>query len=540
MSIHKKNFTNENLLNRIKHLIEIGVALSQEQELAILLEKILESAKELTHADGGNLYEVTNKKTLRFELVRTDSLHLRIGGQDSRLMNFPEIPLFLAGGILNDRQMASYAVNHRTTLNVKDVRQEWKFAGTNALDQITGYRTQAALTVPIFNHEKKAVAVIQLVNPLDSTTGQVGVFSAEDQQLVEALASQAGIVLANQQLVESLKELFEGLSRVIATAIDEKSPSTCNHGRRVQVIAQLLAEAIHETTEGPLKDTFFTSEQLYELRLAAFLHDCGKITIPTHLIEKSKKLETIFDRIALVDTRFEVMKRDAYIEMLEKRVAWYEKQAPELSEKAGKAFDLLYNEYERLTGSYYIEQQFLHRCNTNAEPITEAVETKIHEIGRRLWQLQQQWQPLLNAEEIENLLIKQGNLTVKEREIIENHVVMTMKMLSQLSYPKYLKEIPEIAGSHHEWVNGNGYPRQLTKEQMSVQARLLAVADVFEALSAPDRPYKQVFSLSQVLTKMQVMVDEGHLDGDIFEVFIKKKVAIQYASQHLADAQIDI
>jgi HD-GYP domain-containing protein (c-di-GMP phosphodiesterase class II)/DNA-dependent RNA polymerase auxiliary subunit epsilon len=541
MEFQKKKGTDARLLEKIDHLIHVGISLSVERDSQVLLEKILTSAKQLTHADGGTIYSLTPDRKLRFEILWTDSLNFRLGGLFGEKIPFAELPLYLEDGTPNDKLIVAYAVNKAKTINIKDAYSEkgFDFSGTRAFDLRTGYRTKAVLTIPIKNHENTTIAVLQLINPIDEHTKNVGFFSEEDQEFAEALASQAGVALANQSLISNLNELFESFIRVIAQAIDEKSPSTGNHGRRVPIVAQLLAESVGLCGEGPLKDISFTEDELYELKVAAFLHDCGKITTPVHIVEKSRKLETIFDRIDLIDTRFEVTRRDAYIQLLEDKLLWYENRVPHLKHEMIRSLSDQEIEYEKKVGSFNRDQQFLHRCNKGEEAITDASKQRIKAIGIRTWKKREQLTPFLSADEIENLTVSKGNLTDKERSIIENHVVMTQRMLTQLPYPKNLRQVPEIAGSHHEWVNGKGYPKGLTKEHMSIRARILAIADIFEALSSPDRPYKKAHPLSEVIRMMEGMVKEGHIDGDLFEVFLKEKVPLKYAREHLTPEQID-
>ncbi len=454
----------------LQQLNQIGIALSKERRLPVLLEKILESAKELTEADGGTIYSVVEGKELHFEVVISDSLCLHLTETP-----FPNLPLS------NDNLMVAYAVNHKKTLNIKDAYEEegFDFSGTRAIDEKSGYRTKAVLTVPMMDHEGEVIAVLQLINPKNTPH-----FSEEAVELAKSLASQAGVALNNQLLIENLRTLFESLIRVIAEAIDEKSPSTGNHGKRVPTIAKLLAEAVGE----------FTSEQLYELEIAALLHDCGKITTPVHIIEKKKKLEGLCDRIELIEAR-------------------------------GRGL---------ISGD---DLEFLRRCNEMKEPITEEAVERIKRIGALEWK---EGKPLLTQDEQENLLIPKGNLTEKERKIIENHVLMTYRMLSQLPFPKELSKVPEIAASHHERMDGKGYPRGLMGDEMSSRARILAIADVFESLSAPDRPYRKPAPLSEVFKMMQEMVDEGHLDPNLFDVFLKKKAYLPYATRYLMPEQLDV
>ncbi|NGX54167.1 MAG: hypothetical protein K1000chlam4_00892 [Chlamydiae bacterium] len=286
------------LLEKVSRLNEIGIALSAEQSSQALLEKILRNAKLLTNADGATIYTVLPDQKVRFEIVTTDSLGYHLGGTSNEPITFSPIDLYLSDGVQNNRHMVAYAINNKTSVKVDDAytAEGFDFSGTREFDQTTGYRTTAVLTTPIINHENEVIAAMQLINPIDPVTQSVTTFTLEDLHLSESLASQAGVALSNQQLMENQRRLFNSLIRVLAEAIDEKSPATRNHSKRVPIVAEMLAEAVNNTEDGPLKKTHFSDEQLYELMVAAFLHDCGKIVTPSHIVEKKNKLETIFDR----------------------------------------------------------------------------------------------------------------------------------------------------------------------------------------------------------------------------------------------------
>ncbi|MFZ0566180.1 MAG: HD domain-containing phosphohydrolase [Chlamydiales bacterium] len=507
--------------DRVHWLNEIGIALSKERRIPFLLEEILVGAKELTHADGGTLYTVSSNQTLKFETLISDSLHIHIGGSSGLAIPFSNLFLFLENGEPNESLVVTYSVNHKKTVNVKDAyyEQGFDFSGTRLFDEKTGYRTQAVLTVPMKNHEDDVIAVLQLINP----KGENKFFTKEDQQLAESLASQAGIALNNQLLISQLQKLFESLIQILAESIDERSPSTSNHGKRVPLITQLFAEGVNETHEGPLKKVYFSEKQRHELQVAALLHDCGKITTPDHIIEKKTKLEGLHDRIETINTRLTVLEREVDNRLLSKKLHWFETHLQEQPN-----FSLYEKEAAQEKRQIEENRAFLNRCNRGEEPMTEEAISRIYKM------------PFLSGDEKEHLSIPKGNLTEQERKKVENHVVMTYRMLSRLHYPKDLQEVPEIAASHHERVDGKGYPRGLKKEEMSIRARLLAIADVFEALSAPDRSYKETHLLSEVLDIMKDMVLDGHLDPDLFDVFLKKKIYLQYARQYLMPEQIDI
>ncbi|MGB8598890.1 MAG: GAF domain-containing protein, partial [Burkholderiales bacterium] len=301
-------------LRQITYLHEVGIALSTERDLARLLETILEAAKNLTHADGGTLYRVIDGKYLKFEIVRTDSLAISMGGTTGLPIPFPAVPLYDAAGKPNLSTVAAYSCLKGKTVNIADAYTEagFDFSGTRQFDSRTNYRSKSFLTVPMRNHENDIIGVLQLINAQDAS-GNTESFSTENTRLVESLASQAAVAITNRLLIEQLETLFVSLVNLINTAIDEKSPYTSGHCERVPELTMMLAEAADKTSDGPLKDFRMNERDRYELMIAGLLHDCGKITTPVHVVDKSTKLQTIYDRIELIDTRFEVLKRDAEI-----------------------------------------------------------------------------------------------------------------------------------------------------------------------------------------------------------------------------------
>lgn len=527
----------DDLFSRLEQLNAIGAALSKERDINRLLESILLAAKQITHADGGTLYRVTDDKmALRFEIIRTESLNIAMGGTTGNPIQFPNLPLRDANGNPNDSMVAAYTAIHDKTVNIVDAYTEagFDFSGTRKFDERTGYRSQSFLTVPMKNHEGEIIGVLQLLNAKNPATGVVGPFSTADQSLAESLASQAAIALTNRSLISQLEELFESFINLINLAIDEKSPYTGGHCQRVPALTMMLAEAVNNTVDGPLKSFQMTDKDRYELKIAGLLHDCGKVTTPVHVVDKATKLQTIFDRIGLVDTRFEVLKRDAHIATLQRQLALREKTDAAVEAEA-------WRQYHEQVSELEAERAFLRKCNIGGELMKEDEQQRVREIGQgRRWRnVDGVETDFLTADEIENLTIRAGTLTQKERDIINHHIVATIKMLEQLPWPNHLKNVPEYAGGHHERMDGKGYPKGLTRDQMSLQARMMGIADIFEALTAKDRPYKPGMKLSQAMTIMANFRKNGHIDPDLFNVFVKQGVFRRYADQFLDATQID-
>jgi HD-GYP domain-containing protein (c-di-GMP phosphodiesterase class II) len=522
------------LLRRLDQLNRIGVALSQERDINRLLETILLAAKDITNADGGTLYRMTEEKSLRFEIMRNDTLGIAMGGTSGVDIPFYPIYLYDKDGKPIHSMVAAYAVHHDRSVNIADAYTEkgFDFSGTKSFDKKTGYRSKSFLTVPMKNHEREIIGVLQLLNCKDERTGEVRAFSETDQHLAESLASQAAIALTNRLLINHLEELFESFINLINAAIDDKSPYTGGHCQRVPVLTMLLAEAVNGCQVGPLRDFTMTDRDRYELKIAGLLHDCGKVTTPVHVVDKATKLQTIYDRIALVDTRFEVVKRDAEIALLKADIE---------SLKRGQPGGDLKRELARRVTEIEDDRAFVRRANLGGEGMREEDIARVKAISEKYrWNdVEGRQATFLSPEELGNLTIRYGTLTGEERQIINHHIEVTIQMLEALPWPAHLRNVPEYAGGHHERMDGKGYPRGLMREQMSVQARCMGIADIFEALTAKDRPYKKGKTLTEALTILGKFKLNGHIDPDLFDVFMWHKVYESYAKQFLDPDQID-
>lgn len=530
--------SDKQLAQRIRKLTEIGLSLSAEKDTTRLLESILNGAKELSNADAGTLYSVYEAEDgnpmIRAEILHNDSLGIFQGGSSGSQITLANIPLQNADQTQNMENVVSYSINSENTVNIQDVynHQEFDFSGMRKIADEMGYRPQSMLTIPMKDHTGEVIGALQLINALSEESGQPIDFSATIVELVESLASQAAIALTNQKLINGQKILLESIIQLVATAIDEKSPYTGDHCRRVPVLTMMIADAAHDSSTGPLKDFQMTPEDRYELEIAAWLHDCGKITTPEYIIDKATKLETIHDRIADIATRFEVLKRDAEIYLLKEHIkesshdltALEATISPKLNEKIAE-----YNE----------QLLFLRKHNTGGEFMSEQDMEKVKSIAGSTWSFEAETKTLLTDDELYNLTISKGTLTPEEREIINHHIVATINMLESLPFPKHLSNVPEFAGGHHERMDGKGYPKGLTREQMSVQARAMGIADVFEALTARDRPYKPGKTLTEALKILGFMCKDNHIDKDLFQLFIDRKIYQDYADKHLDPRQID-
>ena len=306
----------------------------------------------------------------------------------------------------------------------------------------------------------------------------------------------------------------------------------------------MLAEAAHATKEGPLADFEMTDRDRHELKVAGLLHDCGKITTPVHVVDKATKLQTLYDRIDLLDTRFELLKRDAQITSLRQQLALYENaQSVSVAHETQHATSTtaLQKSLAQTIAQIDADRDFLRHNNTGCEAMSVQDQQRVHDIAQRYqWTNPQGEQvPCLTQDEVENLTIRSGTLTRAERQVIDHHIVATINMLETLPWPNHLKNVPEYAGGHHERMDGKGYPKGLKREQMSWQARMMGIADIFEALTAVDRPYKNGMTLSQALNIMRKMRDGGHIDPDLFEVFVRSGLYQRYGELFLEPIQRD-
>ncbi|GAA0784227.1 HD domain-containing protein [Roseibium denhamense] len=431
-----------------------------------------------------------------------------------------------------------------------------------------------AVIVPLFNRTGILIGMMALVRE------ELGDGSLV--RFVDALSGATAVALETRQLIASQKALFQAFIRMIADAIDAKSPYTGGHCARVPELTKMLAEAAHDADTGPFADLKLSEDDREAIHIAAWLHDCGKVTTPEYVVDKATKLETLYDRIHEIRMRFEVLKRDAWIAYWEgvanggDREALAEKRDTELEgldadfafvaecneggefmspDRVERLQDIAGRTWTRtLSDRIGIGREELNRKNEVPEPGLPVDEPLLadrpeHILKRRpddLFTPDNPWgfkldQPehLYNRGELYNLSIARGTLTDEERYKINDHIVQTIIMLSRLPFPQHLRHVPELAGGHHEKMDGSGYPKRLTGAQMTPVARMMAIADIFEALTAADRPYKKGKTLSEALKIMGFMVKDGHIDGDLYDLFLTSGVWRDYAARFMKPEQVD-
>lgn len=531
----------EEQVGQLDDLVEIGVAMSSQEDIAAVLEMILGQARKVTHSDGGTLYLVSDDgRFLDFHVVHNDTLDMHQGGTSGVPVNIPPVPLFTGDGEPNHTNVSAHVAHAGELVNIPDVyeyeEKEFDFRGARAFDKQMNYRGTSMLTVPMRDHTNTTIGVLQLINASEVDSGNVVEFDTTHERRVMSLASLAAVMLTQQQLIAEMKQLFNSFIRAIATAIDAKSNHTGNHIARVTELTMMIAGQVNEVTTGPFGQTTFTPDEMEALRIATWLHDTGKITTPVHVVDKATRLETVFDRIELIRTRYALMREQAKRLALEKMLA----SGAHTNGTGKQSRDKVQRELDRTLEQLDKDYAFLEQMNNGDRFMDEEALEKLAKIAGRTFEGKEKPLPALTQDEIANLSIPKGTLTYDERQIINNHVVMTERILEEIAWPGNMKDVAKIAADHHEKLNGLGYPKGLKGDEILLQSRIMAVADIFEALSAKDRPYKAPMKLSQAIKILRFMVKDGDLDGDVVELFIGSGLVFEYAKERLSPDQIDV
>ena len=511
----------ERLGGQIKKLSDIGRALSGVHDLNTLLEMIVDQARNFTNADAGTLY-IVEDNTLRFKIVQNDSLKIRMGGKDGESIPFAPVEL-------NQSNVSAYVALNGVSVNIPDVYNTdlFDFTGPKKFDQSTGYRSQSMLVVPMRDHYGDVIGVLQLLNATTFNTGKVTTFSKDYENLTESLASQAAVSITNAKLISNMTELFEAFVKVMATAIDEKSPVTGGHIRRVADLTLTMADVIHNIKEGPYKDITFTQDQIYELKIAAYMHDIGKVTSPVEIVEKAKKLQTIFDRIQYIRLRMAYISQRIILEGQNAKIEILQNGSD--SEKLKALETETHNKLEEIKEI----REFINKCNEPGEFLDDETLERLKEISQKTYiDDEEKQQPFLKDDELVNLSIRRGSITEVERKKMQDHAAVTLKMLKQIPFTKKLKNIPDFAGAHHEFINGKGYPLGLKGDEIPFEGKLMAVTDIAEALTASDRPYKKAMPLETVNRILRSMAEKEELDNNLVELFIEKEVYKTYQEKY--------
>lgn len=526
----------------------------------VIIEKVMRVARKACDADGCFFFSVSDNKYINLEYSRVNSLNVGISGTENMAF-FPSV--FLPDVKNRSRKAPSeYCALNREIINSPNIFQTTGI-DTDLIakfDDANNYSTISLLAIPLVDRKDNLLGVAQFTNAKDAN-GKIISFTTEAQKVVLSVCKLITIALENKNQKEAYSQLLESFIEVLARAIDAKSPYTGSHCQRVPIIARLLATAAVQETTGNLKTFEMSPDDWYTLHIASWLHDCGKVTTPEYIVDKATKLETIFNRIHEIRNRFEILRRDAHIEYLQKRLnnidtkqhlqAEFVAKVKQLEEDFAfvakcNTGDIELNDRDIARLEQISQIQFVRYFNRMlglswAE--RDNVENKdfyVHPARENLLQNRkdQIFGPY-NRGELYNLEIRRGTINKEERDKINEHIVVTIDMLKALPFPKELSKVVEYAGAHHEHIDGKGYPNGLTGDQMSVPAKIMAIADIFEALTANDRPYKEPKKLSEVLRIMQQMKHNGHIDPDLYDVFIRSKVYQDYAEQYMDKNQID-
>lgn len=502
------------LEERLQRLNEIGSALSVERDLNRLLERILQEARGFTHADAGTLYLLYDDH-LHLEIVQNDTLRSFVGGRQGAINLPPRVPMTKGSA-------SGYAAVTAETLNIEDVYTDevYRFEGPKQYDRTSGYRTQSMLVVPMRDRDDQTIGVLQLLNATDPQTDKPVAFSSADQAVLQSLASQATVAINNVRLIHETEQLFESFVQVMATALDERSAYTGGHVRRVMEMAMVVAETVNEVTEGPFAAVGFSAEEMNELRIAAWMHDIGKITQQEWIVDKPTKLTTIYDRIDLLRTRMDFIRSATENELLRRKVELLEAGRPvpaQLDEEYGRRIELIAD-----------ESRFLERVNEPGEFMEKEDLARLREIASKTFPVSDGEQTYLTDDELENLSIRKGSLTQDEFQKIKDHASMSIKMLGQIPFTRKLSQVPAIAGAHHEKLDGSGYPLGLKAEEIGLQARILALVDMFESMSADDRPYRaRPIPREMILRFLNEDGDKNLIDKDLVELFIDRELYLK-------------
>jgi HD-GYP domain-containing protein (c-di-GMP phosphodiesterase class II)/ribonuclease BN (tRNA processing enzyme) len=505
--------------HKFEEIMKINLAFTSQHDKKKLLEEILTLTRKLTNADAGTLYiKSKDEKNLDFKVVQNSTLKIKLNDiKDSD--NWPSLPIYLDDGTENNKMVAVVCANEKRIINILDVykTRKYKFDGTKKFDNTTKYRSKSMLVIPLINHENDVIGVLQLINKMKNN--EIITFDKFDEKVISSLSSQAAMALTNMQLLDSLEEFLNAFVSTIAKAIDAKSPYTKDHILKVEKIALLIANAIN-SDETIYKNIKYSDNDYKQIALAAWMHDIGKISMPDYVLDKATKLEKIYDRIDLIEQRFELIKKDKEIEYLKKQISQEE-------------FDKSIEELTNYT-------TFIKRINLGGEFMDDKDLLKLEKISKLTYKKDNIKTPLISSDEYYNLSIRKGTLTKEEIDIIKNHAQLSLDMISGLPFPKKYKDVLNIACNHHEKLNGTGHPRGLSKENITLEDRIMILSDIFEALTSSSRPYKKAMKLSTVKNILQNMYEKDELDKDLTEFFFNHDVFKQYSNEALNPEQLDL
>jgi len=514
--------------SRLRDLNEIGASLSTERSLDRLLDKILASSMEITSSDSGSLYLVEAKsqetqsenppRHLRFKWARNQSL----------VVDFSEFTIEM-----NERSIAGAVAVQAQALNIADVYEigdDVPYGFNKSFDQSTGYRSKSMLTVPMRNPKGEVIGVLQMINkkkngarPLEldneqALEAEIQSYSREDEELLLSLASQGAVAIENARLYAAIQELFEGFIKASVQAIESRDPTTSGHSERVAVLTTGLAQKVDKLNTGCFADLRFSRDDLREIKYASLLHDFGKIGVREHVLVKAEKLYT--HELNDIQYRFRFVSKSLESRYHVKKLDLLMKLGPEASQEQIAALEA---NFQAELAALKIDLEMILQAN-RPSILAEEVSDRLKQIQDKQFEIDGELVPLLQDFELSRLSILKGSLDPEERLEIESHVTHTYHFLSQIPWTRELRNIPQIAYAHHEKLNGRGYPLGLASEQIPIQSKMMTIADIYDALTASDRPYKKALPVSKALDILGFEVKDGMLDGDLYRVFVDAKV----------------
>ncbi len=495
----------------MERLHQIGIALSSEKNLNRLLETIVAEARGFTRCDAGTLYRVNDQeKVLTFEIMQTESTGYYAGGTTGDKITVPPVHLE-KDGEPNCANVSAYVAITGEVVNIPDVYEAegFDFTGPKKYDEMTGYRTQSMLVIPMRDHTDKVIGVLQLINAFDADSKRIP-FESRFESMVRSLASQAAVAINNAQLILDIENLFKSVVHYTVKAIDARSPHTAGHSGRVATLTRRLAETVNLQTDGPFADVHFSEEQIEEIWMASIMHDVGKIGVPEAVLEKQYKLDGA--RYERVVDRFQRIRELAIM------------RARLRNANNGQPEDLIDEELLKTLQEWEEDYEFIQWVN---KPGFLAPEKK-EQLDRIAAKTYTDWkgdeQPYLTEEEHLNFSVIKGNLTDEERRQIQNHVIHTEEMLLKLPFTDKLAQVPMFAASHHEWLNGKGYPKGLKGDQIPFPARMMCIADVWDALTAQDRPYKPAIPPEKSSQILKGGAEHDEFDKELVDLFISYRL----------------
>lgn len=466
---------------QLREIIDVGSALSAEKNKISLLGMIIDTAMKLSNCDAGTLY-LYKDNLLHFVIMKTLSQNIS-KGEDGTPIELPPVAM-------SESNVCSYTAIHKELVNIQDVyhSDRFDFSGPRKYDAITGYHTQSMLVIPMENNQGELIGVLQLINAQDEK-GVIIPFDAEAEFVLRSLGSQAAVAFTNLIYTEEIKKQMYSFVEAFATTIDARTPYNGSHTRMVTVYARLLANYINKLHEEGKCEEYFDENRMEQLQLAAALHDIGKMVIPLAVMNKATRLDR---RLEKVEDRFQLLMACYEIDGLKGRITQEEAEERIRFLQDGLEF------IQSANGAGFLPDESLQRINEIAAGVY------VKEDGETI--------PYLTEEERVCMNIRKGTLTNEERAKMEEHVVMTAKILDKVYFNSQYKNVAKFAASHHELLNGSGYPNHLTGESLELESRILAVVDVFDALTCTDRPYKVPMSKEKALSILQAMVEEGKLE----------------------------